>query len=87
MALLMRSTRAAPSGLCISRFTMRTISAGLPLAADWAARWRDAPPVSAGEHLQEGLPVPGLHQCLEHGGIAFQLLDHAGCLFVHSASL
>ncbi|CAN4073562.1 30S ribosome-binding factor RbfA, partial [Dysosmobacter welbionis] len=43
MVLLMRSIKAAPSGLCISWFTMRTISAGLPLAADWAARWRDAP--------------------------------------------
>ena len=87
MVLLMRSIKAAPSGLCISWFTMRTISAGLPLAADWAARWRDAPGLRR-RASAEGPARPGhSHQRLEHGGVAFQLLDHTGCLFVHSASL
>ena len=43
--------------------------------------------VRPGQGLHEGLAVPGLHQRLEHGGVAFQLLDHTGRLFVHSASL
>lgn len=33
--------------------------------------------VSPGEHLHQRLPVPGLHQRLEHGGVAFQLLDRS----------
>ena len=39
----MRSTSAAPSGLFMIWFTIFTISAVLPWAADWTARCSPAP--------------------------------------------
>ncbi len=78
IALLMRSTSAAPSGLCIIRLTMAVSWAVSPLAADLGRLLEPCAPVSLGQHPDQRLTVLGLHQGAEGGGIAFELFRQPG---------